>query len=149
VFEQPATEYVAAFIGMPNRLQFQRGDGGWTCGGITIDAPVPSAPSDLAVRLRADDVELAPRGTGPIDGRVSLPGTVVDAEYGGRHMDVIVEAGGTRLAARVPTGAIDSWARRLTPGDLVVATFHVQAGKWFDTDGRAFGGARTAGVGAR
>ena len=32
VFEEPATEYVAGFIGMSNRLELERRDGDWSLG---------------------------------------------------------------------------------------------------------------------
>src|SRR4051794_6776383 len=37
VFEEPATEYVAAFIGMANRLGFERHDGSWFLDGEQVD----------------------------------------------------------------------------------------------------------------
>jgi hypothetical protein len=49
--------------------------------------------------------------------------SVIDAEYAGRHMDVVVVLGATRLHARIPTGDFGSWARRLRPGDRVTASF--------------------------
>jgi iron(III) transport system ATP-binding protein len=141
VFEQPATEYVAAFIGMPNRLELVHAGGDWRCGDTPVSAtvPLPAATGTAVARLRADDVELAPPGTGRSEGRVVLHGTIADAEYGGRHMDVVVTAAGTRLASRIPTGAADSWARRLAPGTAVEIAFRVDAARWFATDGRAVG----------
>jgi hypothetical protein len=38
-------------------------------------------------------------------------------------MDVVVQLGDTRLQARVPTGDAGSWARRVAPGDRLVASF--------------------------
>ncbi len=139
VFEQPATEYVAAFIGMPNRLEVTHADGAWRCGDATLSAPipVPASARQAVARLRADDIELAPVGTGPTDGRVVLRGTVADAEYGGRHMDVVVSAAGTRLASRIPCGAADSWPAASAPGESVDVAFRVEAARWFGTDGAA------------
>lgn len=139
VFEQPATEYVAAFIGMPNRIEVHHADGTWRCGDAAAEIPLPAAVGRAVARLRADDVELAPSGTGRSDGRIVLPGTVVDAEYGGRHMDVVVAAAGTRLASRIPTGAADSWARRLAPDTPVDVAFRIDAARWFTSDGRTVG----------
>jgi iron(III) transport system ATP-binding protein len=48
---------------------------------------------------------------------------VVDAEYGGRHMDVVVRLGDTKLFARVPSGEHGGWARKLAAGDTVVVSF--------------------------
>ena len=62
VFEEPATEYVAGFIGMSNRLELQRQDGGWSLVGtpVTGELPVPGDRRSVAVRLRPDDVVLTP-----------------------------------------------------------------------------------------
>jgi iron(III) transport system ATP-binding protein len=126
IFEHPATEYVAAFLGMSNRLVCRYVDGRWVAEGEVLGgAPVQPAPTGaaLAVRLRADDVGLHPSGDGLGPDRTTFDVTVVDAEYAGRNMDVVVQVGGTRLHARIPTGDTGSWARVLAPGDRLVASF--------------------------
>ena len=125
IYEQPATEYVAAFLGMANRLVCEYIDGRWVAdgqvlGGAPVQVPTGQA---LAVRLRADDVALHPIGEDPGPDRTTASVTVVDAEYAGRHMDVVVVMGGTRLQARIPTGDAGSWSRRVAPGDRLVASF--------------------------
>ena len=107
IFEQPATEYVAAFLGMSNRLVCRYVDGRWVADGQVLDgAPVQTAPprTALAVRLRSDDVALHPPDNTPRLDRTTASVTVVDAEYAGRYMDVVVMLGGTRVQARIPTG---------------------------------------------
>jgi iron(III) transport system ATP-binding protein len=126
IFERPATEYVAAFLGMANRVVCRYVDGRWIAGGSVLGgAPVQATPtgSALAVRLRADDVDLDPPGVDPPPDRTTVEVSVVDAEYAGRHMDVVVQLGDTRLHARVPAGDAGSWARRVAPGDRLVASF--------------------------
>ena len=93
VFEEPATEYVAGFIGMSNRVPLVRTDGAWTFNGtaVTGDVDLPGRPDTVAVRLRPEDVQLAPPSAEGDPGRVSFPAQVVDAQFGGRHMDVVVE----------------------------------------------------------
>jgi iron(III) transport system ATP-binding protein len=125
IYEQPATEYVAAFLGMANRLVCEYVDGRWVAdgqvlGGAPVQVPTGKA---LAVRLRADDVALHPVGEDPAPDRTTANVTVVDAEYAGRHMDVVVVMGTTRLQARIPTGDVGSWSRRVAPGDRLVASF--------------------------
>ena len=125
IYEQPATEYVAAFLGMANRLVCEYIDGRWVAdgqvlGGAPVQVPTGQA---LAVRLRADDVALHPIGEDPGPDRTTASVTVVDAEYAGRHMDVVVVMGATRLQARIPTGDAGSWSRRVAPGDRLVASF--------------------------
>src|SRR5262249_27634272 len=126
IYEHPATEYVAAFLGMANRLVCQFVDGRWVAEGQTLGgAPVEVTPTAraLAVRLRSDDVSLHPAGEGPALDRTTVNVNVVDSEYAGRHMDVVVSLGGSRLQARIPTGDAGSWPRRLAPGDRLVASF--------------------------
>jgi iron(III) transport system ATP-binding protein len=126
IYEQPATEYVAAFIGMGNRLVCRYADGRWVAdgevlGGADVQATPPQGA--LAVRLRSEDVALGPPGETLTQDRTTVNVTVVDAEYAGRHMDVVVQLGDSRLQARAPTGDSGSWARRLAPGDRLVASF--------------------------
>jgi iron(III) transport system ATP-binding protein len=126
IFERPATEYVAAFLGMANRLVCRCVDGRWIAEGeVMAGAPVQATPTgtSLAVRLRADDVGLHPPGVDPTPDRTTVDVHVVDAEYAGRHMDVVVQLGETRLQARIPTGDAGNWARRAAPGDRLVASF--------------------------
>jgi iron(III) transport system ATP-binding protein len=126
IFERPATEYVAAFLGMANRLVCRCVDGRWIAEGeVMAGAPVQATPSgtSLAVRLRADDVGLHPPGVDPTPDRTTVDVHVLDAEYAGRHMDVVVQLGETRLQARIPTGDAGNWARRAAPGDRLVASF--------------------------
>jgi iron(III) transport system ATP-binding protein len=126
IYENPATEYVAAFLGMGNRLVCEYHDGRWVADSQVLQgAAVQTAPTGraCAVRLRSDDVSLHPVGDVPARDRTTATASVVDAEYAGRHMDVVLLLGGTRLHARIPTGDSGSWARRLAPGDRLVASF--------------------------
>ena len=61
VFEQPATDYVAAFIGMGNRLELERRDGRWTHDGVPIaDLNLDSEAERLALRSGRPTFDLAP-----------------------------------------------------------------------------------------
>src|SRR5439155_281519 len=66
IFEEPATEYVAEFIGMSNRLTFERRESGWTYEGAAVDGLgwLDTASSAVAARARSEDVHLAPPGAG-------------------------------------------------------------------------------------
>jgi iron(III) transport system ATP-binding protein len=126
VYEHPATEYVAAFLGMSNRLVCEYVDGAWVADGQMLGgAPVQSVPAAtaIAVRLRREDVCLHPAEAEPPGGHTTAKATVVDSEYAGRSMDVVVLLGDKRLQARVSSGDYGSWARRLGPGDPVVMSF--------------------------
>lgn len=123
VFADPATEYVADFLGMENRLELVRTDGGaWT---TTDGAVVPVAPSqDVAdrravLRTRPEDVQLHLPGQEPAAGRLVLDARVEAAEFGGREWYVRVATGAGRLqvAAQVAVGtdmaALQGEGRRL------------------------------------
>ncbi|UIX29122.1 ABC transporter ATP-binding protein [Streptomyces sp. GQFP] len=140
VFEEPATEYVAGFIGMSNRLPLRRQGGGWTLDGQPVagELPVPRSHDEVAVRLRPDDLRLAPADEKPPDRGVGLPAQIVDAQFGGRHMDVVVSFADCRLQARAPLGE-QPWARRLAPGEQVTAWFPGEAAIYYGADGVRIG----------
>ncbi|MGP4044103.1 ABC transporter ATP-binding protein [Streptomyces sp. 2A115] len=162
VFEEPATEYVAGFIGMSNRLPFRRQGGGWALaspsdadgrsdapdGTVVDELPVPRSHSEVAARLRPDDLQLCPADEKPPAHGVGLPAEVVDAQFGGRHMDVVVAIGDSRLHARAPlTGK--PWARGLSRGQRVTAWFAKDAAIYYDAAGvRTAEHAPAAAVGA-
>jgi iron(III) transport system ATP-binding protein len=146
VFEEPSTEYVAGFIGMSNRLVLRRLGTGWLAGEepaggepLTAELPVPRSQAEVSVRLRPDDLLLARPDQQPPPGTVALPAEVVDAQFGGRHMDVVVTAGGTRLHAKAPLAA-SPWARHLTAGEPVGAWFAERAAVYFGPDDRRIAG---------
>ena len=125
VFEEPATEYVAGFIGMENRLSLERKDGGWAHVGEPVEGRARLRRPVARLARRAD----APRGPATRQagnaGRRPTPlaftAIVADSEFGGRSMDVVVTAGGTRLHSRMPAGERGSWIRSLNAGEQVTA----------------------------
>ena len=136
VFEEPATEYVAGFIGMSNRVPLVRRDGAWTFNGtaVTGEVDLPGRPDTVAVRLRPEDVHLAPPSAEADRGQVSFPAQVVDAQFGGRHMDVVVKVQEDRLHARVPTAAYGGWARKLQLDQDVVVGFAPSGAVYYGAD---------------
>lgn len=123
VFEHPASEYVAGFIGMSNRLELRRrGESGWALadGTVVVGAPAVVDQDALVVRSRPDDLVVAATAEQAGAVAMSVPATFVDSQFGGRHLDVVVEAGGTRLNARIAGERFDAWADGLQRGDPVV-----------------------------
>jgi iron(III) transport system ATP-binding protein len=154
VFEEPATEYVAGFIGMSNRLELDRSEGRWSLGGSTVsgELPVPGDRTAVTIRVRPDDVVLVPADQ-PLDGDVvTFPAEVVDSEFGGRHFDVVITAGGHRLEVKVPSGLAGGWARKLAVGQPLTAGFAASVAIYFDGDGTRIAGhvpvEAPAGIGA-
>ena len=107
VFEEPATEYVAGLssacrtgwrcerhgrrLGRPADGRSRRT---CRCPGRTTRSPSGCGPTTCALR---------PRRSGAVPaGGVGLAVEVVDAQFGGRHMDVVVSLAGTRLHAKAP-----------------------------------------------
>ena len=136
VFEHPISEYVAAFIGMDNRVVCTYEDGRWVAAGQPIggsEVGVAGA-TPVAMRLRADDLQVTPCDASVGANMSSLDAVVVDAEYGGRHLDVVLDANGTRLFARIPSGVSDSWARGLKQNDPVRASFRQSDAHFFDVE---------------
>ena len=97
VFEEPATEYVAGFIGMSNRLPLERTRRGWVlrrggghrrparCRATRSRSPCGSDPRTCSLAPTAADL--------PSRQPSRIPANVVDSQFGGRHMDVVVEVG--------------------------------------------------------
>ena len=139
IFEEPATEYVADFIGMSNRLVFERLEQGWTYEGEPLDGDLsflPTASPTLTARTRSEDVHLAPPGAAAEwPQTVNLPAIVVASEFGGRHLDVVVTIGGTRVLSRIPAGERGGWARSLQTGQRVVASLRMGDLALFDESG--------------
>lgn len=138
IFEAPATEYVADFIGMSNGFETVRVDGSWRLDGVPLSGtlPVPADQRSVRVRLRPEDVCLAPTGSDPAPGVVTAPSVVVDAQFGGRHMDVVVEIAGHRVHSRLSSDAHGGWGRRLTAGDQARLEFDPANSVLFDDAGQ-------------
>jgi ABC-type Fe3+/spermidine/putrescine transport system ATPase subunit len=109
VYEQPATEFVAAFVGVVNFLAGEvtarTPDGGATVrtavGTLAVRGLAAGFPPGAAVRLmvRPEAVRLLPPGDA---GRPNtVPGKVEDATYAGALVRYGIVAGGVRLVASV------------------------------------------------
>ncbi|WP_024793912.1 ABC transporter ATP-binding protein [Tomitella biformata] len=144
VFENPVSEYVAAFIGMSNRIELRRGPHGWeTAAGDQVDlsrAVVRGVPdrADAAIgRLRPDDVSLHASASEVPAGNVALHAELVDYEYGGRYYDVTVRSGADKLILRAPAVEHSATLKKSQTGDPMVVSFSPSALRVFapDVDG--------------
>ncbi len=141
VFDQPATEYVADFVGMTNVLLCEQRDGAWFFNGTVAagEPPVLEMPGggQLArVRIRPEDLRVAPTGESPGPKMTQLMARVEDAEYGGRSINVVASVGDNRLHARVPAGGWDSWVRKLGQGQEVCLGFRMDDARCYDEAGQ-------------
>jgi iron(III) transport system ATP-binding protein len=139
VYEHPATEYVASFIGLSNRLVCDLTDGVWSVGGDRLNgAPLdPGWRGRAAVRFGPDHARLV-RDAGELAaGEASVAARTADVEFGGTHMNVTLQVGDTRARARMLCGGQDSWIRHLAPGDAVQLAFHPALAAVYQTSEQA------------
>ncbi|MGE0305833.1 MAG: ABC transporter ATP-binding protein [Acidimicrobiia bacterium] len=111
VFERPATEYVASFIGVGNRIDLHTEAGRWASSSGQLVGDVPAlAGENATVRVRPEAVRL-----GSVEsmcrGEMGVSGaTIVDATYAGTHLDAIARFGdGRTIHARVPLATDSSY----------------------------------------
>src|SRR5262245_61974890 len=137
IFEEPATEYVAGFIGMANRLVFERHDGAWWLEGERVEGEldgVADGATTVIARTRPEDLDLLPPGANgaAAAGTLAFPATVLDAAFGGRHLDVALSAGPTRLLGRIAAGERGGWPRALEREQRVIATLNPRDLAFYD-----------------
>lgn len=146
VFAAPVSEYVAGFIGMGNRLPLRKSEAGWTFDGVTLRgaSPAPTASGDVILRLRSDDLDVRTLAD-LADGEVGFDARVVVASFAGRHLDVVLTVGETRLDAH-----IDSPDATLEAGDAVTVAFNPRHAAVYDPEGGLVpaGGSPAVGVSA-
>ena len=138
VYEEPATEYVAGFIGMSNRFTLDVTGEGLFHDGVPLGGDAESigvAPGSYIVRSRAEDVRIdVPDGAPPV-GWLSFPAVVIDSEFGGLVMHVAVAVGDTRMVCRIAAGERGSWARTLNVGQDIRLSFEPARARFFDERG--------------
>ena len=123
VYERPATEYVARFLGIRNVLQLRREGGGWHCeaGRIEGDLGVLErhrGPLQLFLRPQALRIH-GPGQVLPQNGHMALAGgQVQEALYSGGEVDSVLRFGGLSLYATTPVGG-----GVFKPGDPVSVSF--------------------------
>jgi tungstate transport system ATP-binding protein len=133
VFGLPADEWTATFLGMEQALsgivaESEDGVARVDCDGIDIYA-VSGLPvgSEVLVAVRPEDVMLfeAHALLPPSSARNRLEGEVAELTHSGATYRVVVEAGGSRIAARVSRQAVADL--RLQPGVGVTVMFKATA----------------------
>jgi iron(III) transport system ATP-binding protein len=138
VYEEPATEYVAGFIGMSNRVRLDVTAEGIFHEGTRIAGDAASigiAPGSYIVRAREEDIRIDRPDAITPDGVLSFPAIVIDSEFGGLVMHVAVTVGDTRMACRIAAGERGSWARTLDAGQDVRLSFEPARARFFDENG--------------
>jgi iron(III) transport system ATP-binding protein len=124
IFERPASEYVAAFIGMVNRLVVRGSVDGPAVGGVPLVGAVERlAATPVALRFGPHDARLVAGPNAVAADEVGLPVRVLDAEFGGRHRHVTVSAGQASLRLSLLRGDADSFVRSIAVDDQLVMAF--------------------------
>lgn len=125
VFDNPATEYVAEFIGMSNRLELHRSALGWRTKvgvDVTVERDLPEATS-LVARLWPADVSLHRELASAPAHAVAVEARLLSSEFGGRHYDVTVAAGPEEFRLRAEAATHGSWLRGAVEGTPVAISF--------------------------
>ena len=125
VFDNPASDYVAEFIGMSNRLELHRSGSGWrTQAGvdITIERELPDVEGILT-RLWPEDITLHREASSVPAHAVAVDATLLSSEFGGRHYDVTVAAGPEVFRLRAAAATHGAWLRSAAEGAPVVISF--------------------------
>jgi len=122
VYERPATEYVARFLGIRNALALKHGDG-WTSDAGPIEGNVMALErhkGPLQLFVRPQVLQLSAAGAPLADaGHMALSGgRVVDVLYSGGEVDYVVDVRGVPLFVTSPVGR-----GRFNPDDAVTVSF--------------------------
>jgi spermidine/putrescine transport system ATP-binding protein len=131
LYEQPATAFVANFLGASNLIPVHAAPGRLTLGDFTLAAPANGAVTGEALAMiRPERVRLEPHGA-PGDNRV--PGMVEEVVYMGFHQDVRVRlATGALVRADVPN---DGSAAEHAQGDPVAVYLPADGLRVLEADG--------------
>lgn len=137
VYERPATDYTANFVGMTNYVDFSRSADGWR-----VDADPEITHSDLPLahdadvarlRFRSADVRVVSDGD-PVAG-VRVRALVRDRVYTGHGFEITVSVGDNRLAVIVPSET----ALSISKGDRVTLEVPAARSRWYEPDGGSIG----------
>ena len=125
VYERPATEYVARFLGIRNSLALERRDG-WYCGPTKLEGHLDRLDQHtgpLQMYVRPDAVAVSALGAAeakPGEMRLS-GGKVTDVLYSGGEIDYVIDLAGNLLYVTARASDL-----RAKPGEAVLLSFASQ-----------------------
>lgn len=121
LYEEPATAFVANFLGTSNLIPATVAEGGLRLGEFTLRCDVDGFQGEALAMIRPERVKLEPRSS---EGENRVPGMVEAVVYMGFHQDVRVRlANGALIHCDVPN---DGTALEPSSGDPV--SVHLPAG---------------------
>lgn len=117
VYYEPATRFVASFIGKSNLLPcevVQRGDR-WVAihNGLRLELPGDQEPGPATAAIRYEAISISPSGAAASDS--PIPASVEDVIFLGEGQEIIAKTGEVRLVLLAPTERRERFER----GDLV------------------------------
>jgi len=131
IFESPATEYVADFIGMSNRFVMYKAERGWMVGSqqvLSADVLEGRSGGEVVVRTRPEQIRL--EGAGVHADGIRMSGIIVDRTYGGSYVDISVDIDGFKVVARAPAGEAKAKSARV--GDIAPIVINSEQAALFD-----------------
>jgi len=145
IWAQPATDYVAEFIGMSNRIELTRIGDGWQVGDqrlTDLRLAVPRTVDAVAIRARPDDLAVVePEAATASD--IVLSGSFIDATFAGSHLDVSVDVAGRVLRGTAPLTGGASWIDTLELGAPVRVQLSSDAVRYYPLGGTSTPGQDT------
>jgi iron(III) transport system ATP-binding protein len=138
IFKEPATEYVAEFMGMNNRILLERREGTWWHGREPITGDLNSVDHSLdkiIVRARPEDLRLIPPDTTGPPGTLTFKVSIVDVEFGGRYLNFTVTADDARLHSLMPGDERNVWLQRLETGQQATGVLLLSELNFYRNDG--------------
>jgi len=124
VYERPATDYVARFLGIRNVFELRPEGGGWSSDAGRLEGDLGllerHGTGSLQLFLRPQALRLhVPGAPIPQAGHLSLAGgRIVESLYSGSEVDTVLRVGEVTLYASTPVGS-----GQFKPGDPVTVSF--------------------------
>ena len=105
IFERPASDYVAEFLGVRNCLHARRCESGWTVGSAPLlgdTGQLGDTDGELRIYLRPERVRLLPSAPEPASGALGVAAVVEETVYNGSVTEYVLRAGAAMLHATIP-----------------------------------------------
>ena len=149
IYRNPASDYVAEFIGMSNRLLVEPTASGWSIEGEQVAdvAGLVRSSSDnepITLRLRPEDVNVSMSQTDFARAETIVQGVFVDASFLARAMDVVVQVGNELIVAQVPSARGYEAFASADPGTPVWLAFRLSEAAAFDRKGNPIGSTKAS-----
>jgi iron(III) transport system ATP-binding protein len=132
VFETPATEYVANFVGMTNTVRVTYDPTGWRSeDGLYHQVPLsPNEAGTVGIRFRSSSAHATHAESS--GGSLRLSGLFIDAVYAGGRYEVNLSIGEMRVTATAEASTV----RACQPGDRLTVEIPWSECAIFDEDGQ-------------